>query len=215
MDNELNSDRSNALAPRFLSGDELVPRIRRPAKRLWLWAVIVALVLLTRAGGVYDFYLNGFDADTKVHLTLNENGFHWQGDRLLKTNHWKDFHQTTRIKQWGVSLPWFRAPELSVDLAKEIQQQLRNDTKLNIQIQSIELEGLYWLPLYKSGSCSYRLTIQAIDQHSISYVGELNGKTDFSVVGISSVRGLKHSVADEIANRIRQVVREAVNQDAH
>lgn len=119
---------------------------------------------------------------------------------------------TTTSKNWGISLPGFRLPALSADLTKEVEQQLKKEAQLSVQIKSVELSGGYWLPLYKSGTCSYHIYIQAVDQDSNAYTGELTGKTDFTFSGFSSERNLKLAVAGEIASRTRQLVKDTLNK---
>jgi hypothetical protein len=203
--------RPDATVPSFGSYDELIPRTVRVPRKVWFAAAILVFVILCREGGIFDYYLYSFAADTHAHVFLNENGFHSESERLTKTDHTRDAITNTTAKQWGISPPGSQLPALSTDLTKEIEQQLNKETQLSVQVKSVELAGLYWLPLYKSGTCAYRIYIQAVDQDSIAYTGELTGKTDFTFSGVCSVRNLKLAVADEIASRTRQAVKDTFN----
>jgi hypothetical protein len=205
--------RSDTDIPSFASYDELIPRVQRGPARVWLAVAILTVVILGRESGLFDYSLYHFVAGTHVQVTLNANEFHSDGERLIKTDHSMDSTTTTKATHWNATPIGSQVPGWSTDLAKEIEQQLKNETQLSVQIKSVELAGWYWLPLYKSGTCSFRVYIKAVDEDSLGYNGELTGKTDFTFSGISSVRSLRLAVADEIAIRIRRVVKETLHRD--
>lgn len=73
-----------------------------------------------------------------------------------------------------------------------------NGNKLTININHIDLEGGYWLPVYKTGRCTYNLSIEVESPRPIGYRGSVSGYLEFSLKGLCSIRQLKVVVADKI-----------------
>jgi hypothetical protein len=210
MENQ--SLKANNKTPSFASFEELVPQDKKGKKELWLVLSIIAFIFLVREAGFINWYFYGFEANSQTHLSLNEPEYHLTDEISLNPSKITDTEATTKGKYYGVALPLFSRPSLTVDLAEGIQENLKHEKYLKVQVERIELNGLYWLPFYKSGTCLYQIHFQIIGKDSTLYNGEITGKTSFSVSGICSIRTLKEALGKEVANRAIKTVSDTIGR---
>jgi hypothetical protein len=87
---------------------------------------------------------------------------------------------------------------------------LQGDEEVLVSIQNVSLSGLYWVPLFKVGSCEYNFDIEAAGKHSKIYRGTVQGKIDFSIYGFSSVTEAKEMLSKKIAKFVIENVKKGV-----
>jgi hypothetical protein len=84
--------------------------------------------------------------------------------------------------------------------------------QLVVDLQRVELNGAYWLPLYKWGRCdfaaSYKLRAEDAGS-SVTMDGQVQGHIDFTVTGVCSSYRCRQLIGQKVA---QQVASEIENQ---
>ena len=201
---------SGPATPRFASLADLdEPRFS------WRWqrkySVICGLILAFFVGrelGIVDAGWAHFNLGSKTEIQFSGEG-RTQTENQISVNHRSGTKTTTWTTDgsfYGVGL-WLRSDHLGTgDLRTALQGKLGNHPSVTATVKEFTLSGPYWLPVYKSGSCRYRVQVQFVGKDLLNYSGELTGVTDFSLVGLSSVRELKQKLAEEIAKEVVKTV---------
>jgi hypothetical protein len=185
------------------------PRFRWRWKRKYsvICGLIVALVV-GREFGMVDAGWAHFDLLSKTETKFSGNGKTQIDDQISLSQ--KTGTNTATVTTAGsfykVGL-WLNSDRLgALDLQNAIQGNLSNHPLITAVVKEFTLSGPYWLPLYKSGSCRYCIQVQFAGKDLLEYSGELTGATDFSFVGLSSVRNLKQKLVEEIAKEVVKTV---------
>jgi hypothetical protein len=88
-----------------------------------------------------------------------------------------------------------------------IQEDLRSLSVpggMDVAISQMDVDGAYWTPLYKHGTCSYEVRIsRTAPKGSSVKQSSLRGTIDQTVVGICSIREYKKLLADAINQQIQ------------
>lgn len=189
--------------PQFASDEDLTNARAKRKKKYLLVAALVVLLILAREGGFINWYLFHFNAESKTQTPLYGNQYIQSGETSTYTENSKKLNSTftTKGKKYGAGFLFGGSP-LAVDIRDEIQNSLKKQTQLTASVEEITLNGFYWLPFFKSGSCQYRVHLQFVGKDSIVYTGVLDGITEFDFSGTCSIRTLKQTLGDEIATNI-------------
>lgn len=200
----------DATFPRFSSLDELTDRTSR-----WRWkrqyTVICALIFAFAFGrelGMVDVYWAHNNIVSTTETKFSGTGQIVSGDRgsISYRNGTNNTTWTSKGSFSGFNLGFVPRDLGTIDVRKVIQSKLGDQYSITASVEELTLNGPYWLPFYKSGTCRYRVRIQFTGNDQLDYTGELNGVTDFSFVGISSVRTLKQKLAEEISKETIKTV---------
>jgi hypothetical protein len=68
-------------------------------------------------------------------------------------------------------------------------------------INQIEMSGIYWLPIYKTGKCTYQVGVRSIVEPIVKN-GEVVGNMSFAATGVSSVSNLQDQIMLSAAQSI-------------
>jgi hypothetical protein len=188
-------------SPLFASYGEPDMRKARSRKKFLIVAAVLVLVLLAREGGMVNWYLLNFTANTKISFVLYGHLSIQSADKIIynEVRKFSEFTATTRGHQYGFD---FRLLPSVEDLQEEIENGLKKEPGVTASVELVELTGAYWLPFSKTGNCIYRVRLQFLGKDSINYSGVLDGETYFELSGVSSVRSLKQAIGAEIAKKV-------------
>lgn len=165
-------------------------------------AAVLALLLLAREGGLFNLYLCGFHANSKTQSLFYGRQSSESGETVSELT--KNIQHTFNAKGWqsGFDFRMFQGSRFAGDLQDEIQKGLRKEPTVIANLEAIELSGAYWLPLFKTGNCKYRVRLQVVGKDAVVYNGSLDGETELDFLGLCTVRTLKEVLGAEIAKRI-------------
>jgi hypothetical protein len=76
---------------------------------------------------------------------------------------------------------------------------------LSVVIESIDLSGLFWLPLYKSGYCEYAASYRMDGNWSLN--GRVQGQISCDVQGLCSVHTYRRKIGRMVASEIEKEIR--------
>jgi hypothetical protein len=99
-----------------------------------------------------------------------------------------------------------------------------NKPPLHIVVKALKTNGSYWVPLYKTGVCSYDIRITDGDPHAtvlmgqqngVYYTGSVSGEIDENVKGICSAYHFQELVGQEVGQQVRKIVEKYENAPAN
>ncbi|BDI29503.1 hypothetical protein CCAX7_15540 [Capsulimonas corticalis] len=86
---------------------------------------------------------------------------------------------------------------------------------VHIVVKTLETKGPYWVPLYKTGVCTYHVLLSDGDpestapvgsQQSVWYQGTVQGEIQQNVTGICSAYHFQELMGDEVGKQVRAVL---------
>ncbi|MEO7714793.1 MAG: hypothetical protein ABIY70_01205 [Capsulimonas sp.] len=82
----------------------------------------------------------------------------------------------------------------------------------HIVVKRLTTRGSYWVPIYKTGVCSYDIrlsdgdpnaAVASGDANGVHYMGTLSGEIDEKVTGVCSVYHFQELVGQEVGKQVR------------
>jgi hypothetical protein len=189
---------------------QLDARQAKRRKKFWTIAAVFAVFLLAREGGLFNLYLCGFTANSKTqtHLYGEQRIYRGQLSQSVAEVTYKQLTSNSdnnfRTSGWqsGGDFRMFQGSRFAGDLQDEIQKGLRKEPTVVANLEALEIDGAYWLPLLKTGNCKYRVRLQVVGKDAVVYSGVLDGETELDFMGLCPIRTLKEILGAEIAKRI-------------
>ncbi len=82
---------------------------------------------------------------------------------------------------------------------EELGRQIRtkSGTYVSASLNQFDIEGAYWLPLYKKGRCVYRMQVRAAEEDAVRD-SWISGEMDFNVEGVCSILTFKQALAKHV-----------------
>jgi hypothetical protein len=92
-------------------------------------------------------------------------------------------------------------------IRSEMQKQGIATSSFVFSIKHVEMSGIYWMPLYKTGNYTYQVGVRSIGDTFVKN-GQVAGDLNFTVTGISSVVNLKDQLMESVAKAILKAAKE-------
>ncbi len=89
----------------------------------------------------------------------------------------------------------------------ELERQLnaKSSPYISVSLNRLEIEGAYWLPLFKKGHCVYEMQAKTTSGNTSTDI-LISGEMDFSLEGICSTLTLKQVLAKTIVQKaVKQI----------
>lgn len=180
-------------------------------KRAFIFSGVLFLLFAARALGVLDvefnkaYFRGNQTAKREVYKVYND------GENYEESNYKSNSGTNVEQSNWYLSLlsdapTLFSNDKMNLEnsiksrIAEEITLKRRFESSV-ISIKKVETSGLYWLPLVKHGKTSYQISVK----NKISegdYAADFSGEIDFGAYGICTIAKLKKTVAEQIAAKI-------------
>lgn len=179
-----------------------------------IWLVILALIILSvlRESGCVNLNYSVSKFNDQMQINLYSEFYEYKGEKQQSSAERKNGNYETNLtdNSWNLGFHTTAQTNIFTDFEEQLQKNLADNEQVKVEIQEVELSGLCWLPLYKSGSCKYQFYVEVVGEKSRFYRGTARGKIDFSVSGISSVTEVKEKLSKQIA----KIAIENVKKDA-
>jgi len=175
---------------------------------------ILALLLLTilREGGFVNLHYTHSKFNDKMQINLYSEFYEYEGEQQQLTAEQKngDYESDVSDNSWKSGFHTTAPENIFTDFKEHLQENFKGNEGVSVKIQEIELSGLYWLPIYKSGSCTYQFYVEVVSRKSAVYRGTAQGKIVFSVSGISSVSEVKEKLSKHLAKLVIENIKKKV-----
>jgi hypothetical protein len=185
----------------------------RTRKRVFISLIIIVLLVLMRTTGVItlEYYKAYFQGNHAVQYTILEVGgeeARQESKRSSIKSDNEDFKWNLgfNFKFWSKSLS-DKTGEYLTDkeyVAELIKKKLAAERNLNnrheVLVEQLEMSGLYWFPLVKKGTGSYRISVGR--GFPESYSANFSGEIDLEVHGFCTIDRLKKNIAEKIAKTV-------------
>jgi uncharacterized protein YxeA len=195
---------------RFYTLEHLTAEQHGRTKKILILITIFAIMLVAREVGMFNWYYYTFNTSHKAFVQISGSGLKYTNDgergTYTTSNKKSNYTGTSEDKAGGVAFNTSDRADLVAIFKDRLQGELKNQGRVSFYVNSVELDGMYILPFYKSGHCKYQLHVQAVEFDSIIYSGNLAGETDFNITGLCSVRTLKEILAKKIAVQATEAV---------
>lgn len=89
-----------------------------------------------------------------------------------------------------------------------------NPSLVRVAVTDLTVGGLYWLPLYKTGTCRFSATMSGATASSEQYKGTMSGNVDLNVIGFCSAYQFRQILGKDIGQKINKEVSKQVLQAA-
>ncbi|HMV82540.1 MAG TPA: hypothetical protein PLD20_30975 [Blastocatellia bacterium] len=171
---------------------------------------ILALILVSivREKGYINWQVTRSKFQKQLHLNLTTTYYEdddgkWQ---LMRQQNSGDEKENSNYTSWdlGLNLSPRGLPRIDsfTDFEAQLIKELKEESKIQVNIEKVSLSGLYWVPLFKVGLCEYSFSIEAVGRDSKVYRGKAQGEVSFSIYGLSSVTEAKKTTSQNIAKLV-------------
>jgi hypothetical protein len=89
-----------------------------------------------------------------------------------------------------------------------------NPLLVKVTVTDLTIRGLYWLPLYKTGTCRFSATMSGTTASAEQYKGTMSGTTDLNVIGFCSAYHFRQILGKDIGQKISKEVSKQVAQES-
>lgn len=166
--------------------------------------------MVLRESGLVNFHYANSRYDNRMKINLHSDFYINDGEKQFPSSEDKTItsqQPIIAVMSWRTGFNSNSQTTILTSVEERAQQLLGDDESINIKIESIELSGLYWIPLYKSGSCRYAFNVEIIGANTKTYRGDGNGEIDFSSFGTISINELKENISEQIASDLVSILK--------
>ncbi|MBV9958202.1 MAG: hypothetical protein JO360_07265 [Acidobacteria bacterium] len=195
--------------PQFSSIDNQLAGNNRRQRKFLLVAMSCLCLLLLREGGFFNWYWFTMSAQANSNVSVNGSRNVTEENKVTQSETSKSAQTDNKMdfRSYGFSINPGSDSALIVNLENEVAEGLKREPSLQLHLDQFNADGVYWLPLFKSGTCIYRVSVKAVGEDSTVYEGVLNGEIKFSFTGICSARQLKEVIGQDIVKEIVRSVK--------
>jgi len=181
------------------------------SKRTYIFITLLLAVLLLRESGYLVLHWTHSDWNDRSDLNLIAE-FRTAADdekaTLTRKTLTSSYDTDSQDKEWKASLTTSNPYNVFLEIEEQIVQNIEKDGRIKILVKEVHVDGSYWFPLFKGGSCSYQLFVQSAGQPPVLFSGTVDGRVEFTVVGFSSIADIKAKISRMVSkNAIENVLR--------
>jgi hypothetical protein len=180
-------------------------------KKIKFLILTLTILLLAREAGYIRLFLASSGFNNRIQTNLAAE-FDYGNNALIGRKVTGDFTKMTTDDFMSLHLEFRKLSRINLftNISKQLKKDFEAKADVSVTVRNIDLAGLYWLPLYKTGFCEYNIDISALNSKSRVLNGTVKGKIDFYFVGISSITDLKEKLSERIAKDVIQNIEEDV-----
>lgn len=180
------------------------------SKKIWISLLVLMAVIGLREGGYVIFHYADSRFNNRMQIKLHADYFvDKDGERLpsRETKKIDSQQPVIAVISWNVGSSTNPRENALTSIEERLKDVLAGDESLKVTIRSLQLDGLYWLPIYKSGSCRYTFDVEIVGANTRVYRGNGEGEMTFSTFGTMSVNEVKENLSNQIATDIASNLR--------
>jgi hypothetical protein len=165
--------------------DGVQANLPKGRSRKWPWIVLglLALLLVLRETGLVNLDLYQFNSTQNTESSYEGVMFGGFGGQATEPAEVKANNQTV-------------AAQAAADALREMQP------AASVDLERLDISGLYWLPLYKQGTCDF-----AASYHLHGTVhGQVHGHIDCTVTGVCSAYTYRQLIGQLVAKEIAREI---------
>jgi len=155
----------------------------RPRKWPWIVLGLLGLLLVLRETGLVNLIL--YRSSWTAHTESSYQGVRFAGFGGRATG-------TAEVKAKNHSV----AAEAAADALRDMH------LSASVDLERLDISGLYWLPLYKQGTCDFAASYRL---HGAVH-GQVHGHIDCTVTGVCSAYTYRQIIGLLIANEIAREI---------
>lgn len=181
-------------------------------KKIWLVILALAILSVLRESGCVNLHYSNSKFKDQMQTNLYSKFYEYKGEKQQLTTERKTSNYETNLtdNSWNLGFHTTSQTNIFTDFEEQLKKNFEHNERFNVEIQEVELSGLYWFPLYKAGSCKYQFYVESVGGKLIIYRGTAQGKIDFSVAGISSASEVKEKLSKQIAKIVIENVEKEI-----
>lgn len=173
-------------------------------KKLVFVLVAFSILIAARESGYVDVHLTKVNYLSESKANLTKRFYEQNGEKKEERIDGSSTTTKSIADEYPFKASYSTNPEANIfsSFETQVKGNLGNEKTVQVNLKELRLGGLYWLPLYKTGTCDYSAWIKTIGDDGRVYQGQLDGEIEFTMLGTSSIAAMKSVVGEKVAKFI-------------